>query len=105
MKKVNVLGTDYLFDEDDLNNENLAENDGVCELYEKEIVVRKREYMPGNTEAGKEKRYQHVIRHELIHAFAQESGVPYGDDEALVDWFAHMIPMINKAYEKVVAGD
>ena len=52
MKKINVLGTDYLFDEDDLNNENLAENDGVCELYEKEIVVRKREYMPGSTEAG-----------------------------------------------------
>lgn len=105
MKKINVLGTDYLYDEDDLNNKLLAENDGVCELYEKEIVVRKKEYMPGSTEAGKEKRYQHVIRHELVHAFAMESGVSYGDDEALVDWIAHMIPLINRAHSKIVAGE
>lgn len=105
MTKINVLGTDYVFQEDDLNNELLAENDGVCELYEKEIVVRKREYMPGSTEVGRGNRYQHVILHELVHAFAEESGVSYGNDEALVDWIAHMIPLINKAHSKIVAGE
>ena len=67
MKTINVLGTTYTFKEDDLNNELLAENDGVCELYEKEIVIRKMEYMAGSTETGKGKRYQHVILHELAH--------------------------------------
>ena len=97
MTKVNILGTEYTYMEDDLNNPDLALNDGICFIGDKEIVVRRKEFMNGATEKSREYRYRHVIRHELIHAFAEESGVSYGDNEKLVDWIAHMIPYINKA--------
>ena len=101
MKTVNILGTEYSFRVDDLNNPDLQENDGVCYLGEKEIVVRATEYMCCKTDRAKEDRTDHVVRHELVHAVARECGVPYGDDEALVDWIAHIIPVVNKAFEQI----
>lgn len=98
---VNILGTEYTFKTDDLNNRDLAMSDGLCRIYEKEILLRKKEFMDAGTEKGTEYRFDHVIRHELIHAFAEESGVSYGDDEKIVDWIAHMIPLINQAFEKI----
>ena len=89
--KVNILGTEYTIKHDDLNNEELAESDGLCKLYDKEIILREKQYMCS------ESRYEHVKRHEIIHAVARECGVQYGDDEALVDWIAHIIPIVNNA--------
>lgn len=101
MKKINILGTDYTFKVDCLNNYDLAENDGLCRIYDKEIIVRATEYMAGFSEQSRQCRADHVIRHELIHAVAQECGVPYGENEALVDWIAHIIPIVNKAFAEV----
>lgn len=43
-----------------------------------------------------------VLRHELIHAFFVESGLPsYSNDEVLVEWLARNIPLINKAVNEV----
>lgn len=91
MTKINILGTEYTVKHDDLNNEELAENDGMCKLYDKEIILRKEQYMCSAS------RYDHVKRHEIIHAVAHECGVQYGEDEALVDWIAHIIPIVNAA--------
>ena len=102
--KVNILGTDYEYMEDDLNNPELAQNDGICRIYDKEIIVRKRDYMSGMTEESKEKRKKHVIRHELVHAAAEESGVQYGENEELVNWIAHIIPIINNAEQQIERG-
>ena len=101
MKTVNILGTDYTFKVDDLNNEELATNDGLCRIYDKEIIVRATDYMAGLTEQSRQNRTDHVVRHELIHAVAQECGVPYGDNEDLVDWIAHIIPIVNKAFDEI----
>lgn len=101
MKIINILGTPYTFKVDDLNNEELATNDGLCRIFDKEIIVRATEYMPGLTEETKQYRTDHVVRHELVHAVAQECGVPYGDDENLVDWIAHIIPIVNKAFDEI----
>lgn len=101
MTKVNILGTEYDFSTDDLNNPELAEADGKCDLFDKKILLRKKEYMPGYSNEAKDYRYSHVLRHELIHAIAQECGVPYGDDEALVDWIAHIIPLVNGAIVRI----
>ena len=100
-KTINILGTDYLYKSDDLNNEELAKNDGLCRLYDKEIIIRETEYMAGLTFETKQKRRDHVIRHELVHAVAEECGVPYGENEPLVDWIAHIIPIVNKAFDDI----
>lgn len=101
MKTVNILGTPYSFKEDDLNNLGLGENDGYCKVLDKEIVIRATEYMSGDSQQTKQNRKDHVIRHELVHAVAQECGVPYGENEELVDWIAHIIPVVNKAFEEI----
>lgn len=101
MKTINILGTDYTFKVDDLNNEELATNDGLCRIYDKEIIVRATEYMAGLTEQSRQNRTDHVVRHELVHAVAQECGVSYGDNEDLVDWIAHIIPIVNKAFDEI----
>lgn len=103
---IDILGTEYEFTRDNLNNPDLAENDGFCELYDKQIFVRERQYLSGKSEGAKILREGHVIRHEIIHAVAEECGVQYGDNEELVDWIAHIIPIVNKALEKVMGvGD
>ena len=99
--KLNILGTDYEYFRDDLNNPDLATNDGYCQLYDKNICVRERKYLSGISEQAKISREAHVIRHELIHAIAQETGVEYGDNEPLVDWIAHIIPFVNKAVDEI----
>lgn len=101
MKTINILGTDYTFKVDDLNNEELAQNDGLCRIYDKEIIVRATDYMAGLTEQSRQNRTDHVVRHELVHAVAQECGVSYGDNEDLVDWIAHIIPIVNKAFDEI----
>lgn len=101
MKTINILGTPYTFKVDDLNNEELAEHDGLCRIYDKEIIVRATDYMGGLTEQSRQNRTDHVVRHELVHAVAQECGVPYGDNEDLVDWIAHIIPIVNKAFDEI----
>ena len=106
MKKINILGTEYHFMTDDMNNPDLAENDGFCKVFDKEIVVRQGRFMSGDSEKAQRNRFDHVIRHELIHAVAQESGAPYGNNEDLVDWIAHIIPIVNKAFQEITGqGD
>lgn len=73
-----------------------------ADFMRKKSFCEKKEFMDGYTEKGTEYRFDHVVRHELIHAFAEESGVSYGNDENLVDWIANMIPKINKCYEEIM---
>lgn len=101
MTKINIKGQDYEFSRDDLNNQELAENDGICKLLDKKIYVREREFLLGESEQAKKCREEHVVRHELVHALAEECGVAYGDNEDLVDWIAHIIPHINKAFNQL----
>ena len=105
MKIVNILGTPYVFKTDDLNNADLASNDGLCRIYDKEIIVRATEYMCGLTEESRRHRADHVVLHELVHAVAQECGCPYGDNEDLVNWIAHIIPIVNRAFNEIKTGD
>ena len=44
-----------------------------------------------------------VLRHEIIHAFLNESGLrensEWAYNEEMIDWLAIMIPKINKCFE------
>lgn len=101
METINIMGTKYKFYVSDLNEEILAQNDGMCKLYDKEIWLRKAPYMGGDSDKSRYERFNHVLRHELVHAVAQECGVSYGENEELVDWIAHIIPIVNEAYDKL----
>ena len=99
---INVLGEQYEYVESDLNNPELAEADGICQTFDKVSILRKEEYLAGFSPKAKQQRREDVIRHELVHAFAQESGVQYGENEDLVDWVARMIPKINKVFQSIM---
>lgn len=99
--KLNILGQKYNVIIGDLNEQELSDCDGICKQFDKEIVIRDQLYMAGDTDEGRKYRYAHVIRHELIHALAQECGVSYDNDENLVDWIAHIIPILNDLSEEV----
>lgn len=105
MKTVEILGTDYKYDINSADLSLLNSLDGVCLVFDKEIHVRDKSLISGQSEEARSYRREHVIRHELVHAIAQECGVNYGEDEALVDWIAHIIPIVNKAFGEMKYGD
>lgn len=75
----------------------LEENDGVCNFYDKTIMIRPISGMLDETHPIHEKksRYEEVLRHELIHAFLYESGADeYARDEQLVDILSIQFPKI-----------
>lgn len=104
IKKISVLGQTYEVNTacDELNK---TAKDGLCYKYDKRIEVRPSKFMLDDTDSKelKEKRYEEVVRHELVHAFFSESGLNnYSMDETLVNWLAMQIPKINKAVDEVM---
>ena len=101
MKRINILGTDYSIDVDKtLKKTNL---DRLCNGYEKRIITRKSKDMlsDNDPEEIKKMRLDEVLRHEIIHAFFNESGLEdYSDNEQLVDWIAKQSPKIFKAFQE-----
>lgn len=93
---IDILGTPYTYEEHDPQTfAAFQSNDGLCKPYDKEIYVRKKEFHAGSSDEAKFNRYKHVITHELVHAFMEESGRAYEDDEFLTDWIATMVPKIS----------
>lgn len=88
MDKVNILGTEYTIIQD--NSLLNTDMDGCCKRYDREIRIRNVEHMLEDTDQieAKETRYNEVLRHEIIHAFFDESGLSdYSDNEQLVQAF------------------
>ncbi len=79
--------------------------DGYTDKTSRKIVVST---MP-ESDLGDVRQYQkQVIRHELIHAFLNESGLQssfehckqYGQEETMVDWIAIQFPKLMKAFRE-----
>lgn len=108
--KLNILGTDYDFkyaSDEDVAKEMCGqpgEFGGYCDGYNKSIVIGKCNLMLGD-EVTKKTIQSESIRHEIIHAFMNESGLKgnseWAHNEELVDWIALQFPKILKVYEKL----
>lgn len=101
---INVLGTDYEIRRPKRNEDKaLKSYDGYCDSSIKVIAVE--DFEQDDFTKGDLKSYaKQVIRHELIHAFLNESGLQSSSDwannEEMVDYFAIQIPKIIEAMRK-----
>lgn len=108
---VNILGTEWSIKFGDKNEyPNLADIDGYADSSTKEIVVDDMKKTEGKPlSKGNLQEYQKsCVRHEIIHAFMEESGLsgnfehkPIGIEETMVDWFAIQSPKIYAVFEKL----
>lgn len=102
--KINVLGTEYTIQIVPPTHESLHNDlDGVCDWSSKTIFVSD----CSNVNFDNIPEYVKAVkRHEIIHAFLNESGLasswehkPTGHEETVVDWMALQFPKMIKAFE------
>ena len=111
--KVNILDTPYeiivkKYDEDETFERRALV--GFCDGYVKEIVVcDMHTYKGWENEAEKTvvAAQKQILRHEIVHAFFDESGLmdsssvvecPWSQNEEMVDWIANQGMKIYKAW-------
>lgn len=113
---INVLGTDYTItykdDEEvcaDMGVE-LGYCGGYCSSTARKIVIANLNLCK-DSEAEKDILKKTNLRHEIVHAFLNESGLQsnanevecWAKNEEMVDWFAIQGPKIWKAWQEVGA--
>lgn len=102
--QVDVLGTMYsIVKSDKLEDPKLENLAGYCDSSVKEIVIDT--FKSDNLSKADLTSYEkEVIRHELIHAFLNESGLgdcSWGCNEEIVDWIAIQFPKMLKAFKNI----
>ena len=112
---VNVLGAEYTIEIKKYAEDEAFERrsiDGYCDWLTKKIVVcdmstyKGWEHETKETISASEKK---TLRHEIVHAFFDESGLgsntfsvdgPWATNEEMVDWIAVQGPKIYKAWQE-----
>lgn len=111
-RKVSVLGTDYTIRFVEHGQDEYMEKmsfGGYCDGGAKEIVILNLKTCPEweqDPDAVIEAKENETVRHELIHAFLNESGLQWSSNsvdawaknEEMVDWFAIQSPKIYKIF-------
>lgn len=102
MKTVSILGVDYKIIHRTIEEDpKLADIDGYCDWTTNLIVIKKYRPEPMDV-ADVAKAIRAVIRHEIVHAFAFESGLAESSEwamhEEMVDWIARQFPKMAKAF-------
>ena len=115
-RKINILGTEYQIETHKVSEDSYLEDNklsGYCGEEEKIIVVAdmsEEKYFPNMNEREQETYRKRVLRHEIIHAFLNESGLSdssnrfdgaWAKNEEMVDWFAIQSPKIYDVYLKL----
>lgn len=104
LKEVIILGTKYKIEFLTKKQwakeykETAAELEGFCYCYEKKIHVL--------TDKRSKEHINSILRHEIIHAFQNESGVRYAmdynwDKESETDWLAYQLPKISEVFKEL----
>lgn len=111
-RKVSVLGTDYTIRFVEHGQDEYMEKmsfGGYCDSGAKEIVILNLKTCPEwekDPDVVIETKESETVRHELIHAFLNESGLQWNSNsvdawaknEEMVDWFAIQSPKIYKIF-------
>jgi hypothetical protein len=115
MKTVNILGTPYTIKHVDDGQDEYMEKmsfGGYCNGLDKEIVIlnlKSTDEWKNDPEAAIKKQEDETMRHEIIHAFLNESGLQWSSfvpdkawakNEEMVDWFALQFPKILMAFKE-----
>ena len=97
-QKVNILGTEYsivIKKQEEIQKalgNDKVEVDGLCDYQDKTIYI-------DDMIAKEPYSYTTTLRHEIVHAFIEESGlstqVSWARNESLVDWIALQVPKIS----------
>ena len=114
MTVINVLGTEYTIVKKQYKDDPYFEKksyDGYCSEFGKEIVYCDMSTYPGWEDESPEEVAtceKNTLRHEIVHAFYNESGlshsancvdVPWAKNEEMVDWIAIQGPKIYQAWK------
>lgn len=109
---ITILGTQYeiiVCSQDDINIDNPRQKPsdnalncwGLCETEKKKI------YIDEELLASK-KSFNRVLRHEILHAFAMESGLNneslWGQNEECIDYYAHQFPKMIELFDELGIG-
>lgn len=111
--KVNILGTDYEIIRVDDGQDDLMDKmsyGGYCSSYLKKIVILNLKSHPewkNEPEEAVIHSEKQTLRHEIIHAFLNESGLKYNSaeiehwaqNEEMVDFFAIQFPKMLEAFK------
>ena len=118
IEEINILGTDYEIVRKDYKDDPYFEKDGIdgyCDGYLKKIVVGNLRTFPHyeNEIEGMIKQIEkQILRHEIVHAFLDESGLndsaatyynAWPKNEEMVDWVAWQGPKIYEAWRQAEA--
>lgn len=112
--KIDVLGTKYILRRVNNGQDEYMEKmhfGGYCDGGSKEIVILNLKSVPDWQNEPDEiikNQESETIRHELIHAFLNESGLTWNShspeawakNEEMVDWFAIQMPKLLKAFKE-----
>lgn len=113
--KIDVLGTKYTIKRVDRGQDEYMEKmnfGGYCDGHAKQIVILNIKTLPewsNEPEAIIKGKESETLRHEIIHAYLNESGLcwnshspgAWAKNEEMVDWFAIQLPKIFKTFAEV----
>jgi hypothetical protein len=111
--KIDVLGTKYTIIRVKSGQDEYMDKmhfGGYCDGNQKRIVLLDLKTVPEwkeESEASITRQEKETMRHELIHAFLNESGLEWNShscdawakNEEMVDWFAIQMPKLLKAFK------
>lgn len=101
-ESVNILGAEYDISIDGEMCQ--TDRDGIEIRYSHKITLRPEADMLDReaTDYEKKQRFLEVGRHEIFHAFFDESGLEgYSEDEQLINWLAIQSPKIFKVFTEL----
>ncbi len=113
---VSILGTEYTIETHKISeDETMKKNQwcGYCDEEQKLIVVAdmtEKQYVDIDSVESQEKIRKRTLRHEITHAFLNESGLSddastpaggWAKNEEMVDWFAIQYPKIFAVFKEL----